>query len=206
MERESFVFYRSFYEAIKDLPRDVQSEIYTAIMEYGLYGRETEQLKPIARSIFMLVKPQIDANFKRFKNGCNGGRPTKKETEQKPNVNQKETEQKPNDNDNDNIPPYPNGYVSPQNGKDKKSENLEKLEKRKQAFYSLCAEHVSTYGKNMIRKFFDYWTEPNKSKTKMRFELERTWDLSRRLSTWDNNNGKFGNQKNGEQKDNNVTV
>lgn len=36
--RDSFVFYRSFYDAIKDLPRDVQGEIYTAIMEYSLYG------------------------------------------------------------------------------------------------------------------------------------------------------------------------
>lgn len=35
--------------AIKDLPRDVQGEIYTAIMEYSLYGKETENLKPIAR-------------------------------------------------------------------------------------------------------------------------------------------------------------
>ena len=50
--RDSFVFYRSFYDAIKDLPRDVQGEIYTAIMEYSLYGKETENLKPIARSGF----------------------------------------------------------------------------------------------------------------------------------------------------------
>lgn len=58
--RDSFIFYRSFYEAIRDLPRDIQGEIYTAIMEYGLYGNETESLKPIARSIFMLVKHYID--------------------------------------------------------------------------------------------------------------------------------------------------
>lgn len=33
--------------------------------------------------------------------------------------------------------------------------------------------------------FFDYWTEPNKSKTKMRFESEKTWDLGRRLRRWE---------------------
>ena len=33
-------------------------------------------------------------------------------------------------------------------------------------------------------KFHSYWTEPNKSKTKLRWELEKTWDTKRRLQTW----------------------
>ena len=36
----------------------------------------------------------------------------------------------------------------------------------------------------MIRAFFDYWSELNKSCTKMRFELEKTWELPKRLATW----------------------
>ena len=35
--------------------------------------------------------------------------------------------------------------------------------------------------------FFSYWTEPNKSKTKMRFEMQKTWDTKRRLQRWANN-------------------
>ena len=112
--RDSFIFYRSFYEAIKDLPRDIQGEIYTAIMEYSLYGKETDNLKHIARSIFTLIKPQIDINNKRFDNGCKGGRPkgnNQNETKDKPNDNQNETKDKPNKNYNENvndnnIPPY----------------------------------------------------------------------------------------------------
>lgn len=101
--RESFTFHRSIYEAIRDLPRDVQGEIYTAIMEYGLYGKETEQLKPIARSIFTLVKPLLYNDMTRYENGSKGGRPKKPnqnrtETESKPNHNLTITEQKPNDN------------------------------------------------------------------------------------------------------------
>jgi hypothetical protein len=85
--RDSFVFYRSFYEAIRELPRDIQGEVYTCIMEYALYGITTENLKPIARSIFMLVKPQIDINYQRFLNGNKGGRPNQSETKPEPNVN-----------------------------------------------------------------------------------------------------------------------
>ncbi|MBO5387666.1 MAG: hypothetical protein J6A59_05935 [Lachnospiraceae bacterium] len=97
--RNSFIFYRSIYEAIRDLPRDVQGEIYTAIMEYGLYGKETEQLKPIARSIFTLVKPLLHNDITRFENGKRGGRPKNlNKTETEPKNNRTETEQKPNQN------------------------------------------------------------------------------------------------------------
>lgn len=60
----------------------------------------------------------------------------------------------------------------------------ENLEKRNKSFYDSLVPFVDFYGKELIRAFFDYWTEPNKSKTKMRFELEKTWDVKRRLKTW----------------------
>ena len=102
MERESFVFYRSFFESIRDLPRDIQGEVLTAIIEYGLYGETTENPKPIAGAILKLVIPQIEANNKRYNNGKKGGRPTKNKTEQEPKQNQNETKPKPNVNVNDN--------------------------------------------------------------------------------------------------------
>lgn len=102
MERESFVFYRSFYEGIKELPRDIQGEVLTAIMEYGLNGVTTENQKPITKAMFALIKPQLDANNQRFDNGKRGGRPkadcNQTETETKPNHNQTITKLKPNHN------------------------------------------------------------------------------------------------------------
>jgi len=40
------------------------------------------------------------------------------------------------------------------------------------------------YEKETIKAFFEYWKEPNKSKTKMRYEMEKTWDLKLRLARW----------------------
>lgn len=77
MERDSFIFYRSFYEAIRDLPRDIRLEVYTALMEYALYGRLPEGMKPFAKGLFALMKPVIDTNTVRFNNGCKGGRKKK---------------------------------------------------------------------------------------------------------------------------------
>ena len=39
-----------------------------------------------------------------------------------------------------------------------------------------------------IKKFASYWTEPNKSRTKIKWELEKTWDMPRRIARWMNNN------------------
>jgi hypothetical protein len=36
MQRESFVFYRSFYEAIKKLPNEDQLKVYQRLMEYAI--------------------------------------------------------------------------------------------------------------------------------------------------------------------------
>ncbi len=42
-----------------------------------------------------------------------------------------------------------------------------------------------------ISKFVSYWTEKNKSGTKQKWELEPTFEIGRRLSTWFRNAGKF---------------
>lgn len=96
--RESFVFYESFYLAIAELSASQQAKIYTAICRYALYGEEPE-LKGASAAVFRLVKPQIDANNRRYENGkkgaehgVKGGRPKNpKETPNKPLTNPTKT-------------------------------------------------------------------------------------------------------------------
>lgn len=52
------------------------------------------------------------------------------------------------------------------------------------------------YSVELLEAFVDYWTEPNKSKTKLRYELQKTFDIARRLKTWSKNESKFGTKKN----------
>ena len=89
--RDSVVFYRSFYEAIQNLPEPEQVKAYTAIMEYALNGVQPE-IDGVAAAIFLLVKPQIDANNKRYENGK---RPKAKREESKTEVKEKQNESKP---------------------------------------------------------------------------------------------------------------
>lgn len=78
MQRESFIFYRSFFDAIQPLPADMQLQVLRMIASYGLDGTTPDGLDPVAQSIFMLIKPIIDANTKNFTNGKRGGRPKKR--------------------------------------------------------------------------------------------------------------------------------
>src|SRR5690606_19516498 len=99
--RDSIIFYRSFYEAIRELPYEVQGQIYTAIFEYSLNFNEVV-LEGLPKTIFTLIKPQLDANNKRYENGKKGGRNKKNETKTKPKDNQTVTKPEPNKNVNVN--------------------------------------------------------------------------------------------------------
>lgn len=77
----------------------------------------------------------------------------------------------------------------PLDGKLKEKQNA--MVQRQKEFYSTLIPFVSQYSKKMIRAFFNHWSEPNKSKTKMKFELENTWDVSRRLTTWEDNDRRW---------------
>ena len=68
MERDSFIFYRSFYEAIKEISEQEQLNVYRAITEYALNQKEIE-ITGVSKAIFTLIKPQLDANFQIYLNG-----------------------------------------------------------------------------------------------------------------------------------------
>ena len=92
VKREGFVFYRSFYEAINCLKKPVEKwAAMEAIILYALDGIESES-SGVADMALAFVKPQIDANNRRYENGKKGGRKSKSE----PNDNQTETKSEPN--------------------------------------------------------------------------------------------------------------
>lgn len=81
--RDCFSFYRSFLEAIDELPPDIQAEIYPAIARYALNDITPTALSPIANCVFTLIKPIIDSNNKKRDNGAKGGAPLNNKNAQK---------------------------------------------------------------------------------------------------------------------------
>jgi hypothetical protein len=61
------------------------------------------------------------------------------------------------------------------------------INKRKQEFAFKLTSFVDTYGKSMIRDFYDYWTEHGEKDKKMRYEKETSFNLDARLNRWNKN-------------------
>jgi len=66
---------------------------------------------------------------------------------------------------------------------------LTRKEKFEQIVFSL------NFGTQLCKDFILYWTEENKSGKKMKFELEKTFDIKRRLLRWEKNEAKWAKPK-----------
>ena len=81
MVQNSFVFYDSFRDSVEDMDDKDRLAFYEAIINYSLDGKPPNELSKELTRMFKLVKPQLDANTKRKKDGKKGGRPSKKDDE-----------------------------------------------------------------------------------------------------------------------------
>jgi len=72
--------------------------------------------------------------------------------------------------------------------KDKDKEEDKSIDKREEKFKDSVTKIGSKkkYDSKMINDFVLYWTERDRSNKKMRFEKQVVFDISRRLSTWNN--------------------
>ena len=230
MTRETFLFYADWSKVIKDLPSEVQLEIYQAITEYAINGNLIE-LKPLAKVAFGFIKQTIDRDTKNYqekvKTNQEKGRygnlkrwsrdlydkvlskelsleeAEKIAVARKKSHNEKENRTAKtaslNGNDSDNVNDN-DSFINKTKHKEKESEKEKpplggtptKSFKilTKQEFVEELKPFTEKFGKDMVRGFYEYWTEPSAS-GKMKFQLEKTWDTSRRLSTWARNEKKF---------------
>lgn len=224
MEKGSFVFRKEWRDAISGLPGEVRLEVYEAIIEYGTSGTLPTGLKPMTMLAFNFARTTLDrdaerydkisaqrkkAADKRWKEASADAAAVKKTTGSDMHLHAKnanackcmQTHTSPpcdGDGDSDSDSEYSYEYKKkpPEGGKKDAAEAATPLEGRKKIFYSSLIPYVDRYGKDMVRDFFNYWTEPNKTNTKMRFEMERTWEVSRRLSKWAARDRQFNADRN----------
>lgn len=70
------------------------------------------------------------------------------------------------------------------------------MELRKEKFYQSLVPYVAKYGKDMVRAFYDYWTEKTLGGRKMRFEKQQAFEISKRLATWQKHDLSYANRDN----------
>lgn len=92
-ERTQFTFYKSYWDAIEELPAKAQLPILKAIIKYALFGEEPAAMSSVCRAVFLLVKPTLDSSRKKAANGKQGGSKPKAKGKQPPREGEKENEE-----------------------------------------------------------------------------------------------------------------
>ena len=109
MERDGFVFYRSFSDAIRKIRKaSDRLKAYEAIIDFGLDGKDPTDLSEGAEVAFIMARAQLEANNKRYLDGTKGGRPKKpvvieEKTSGFENENQRIQVQKPKEKEKDKV-------------------------------------------------------------------------------------------------------
>lgn len=90
MKRDQFTFYRSYYEALKNLPKRDQTAVLMAVIGYAL--DETEpSLSGVPLSVFTLIRPTLDSGRNKARNRMNKCGTRSDQTENKLKTNQEQT-------------------------------------------------------------------------------------------------------------------
>lgn len=205
--KDSFIFYRSFYEAVKELDSQTQAAVMSAMCEYALDGTEPE-CSGVVLAMFRLMKPQIDANSKRFENGKKGGRPktehAEEETKPEPNrnqtitkANQTITKTEPNHNQTEPNPEKskPNVSVNVNENVNVNEKEKGQREKRQSPFRPPTRDEVETYCKERgnhvdVDRFIDFYTAKGWMIGK---NLMKDWKAA--VRTWERDVGKTDARK-----------
>jgi hypothetical protein len=89
---------------------------------------------------------------------------------------------------------YNKEYTKKEYIKEKNIKKEKTIEERMEVLKKGLEPFLEKYGREMLNNFYLYWTEPNETGKKMRFESQKFFDISRRLVTWHSLNvtkGKF---------------
>ena len=94
--------------------------------------------------------------------------------------------------------PKPNGSIIEEESIEEKKTEQESIEERKASFIYQVSLFRNKYNDDMLQSFAEYWMEHNVGGKKMRFEMEKVFQIERRLLTWNKNQSKF--KQNGQSK------
>jgi hypothetical protein len=163
------------FESIKELPKDIQAELYNAIFEYSLDFIEPD-LSGLSMTIWRLIRPVLE---KGNTNYINGIKPKSKQSisEIEANVKRNESDiEAYKDKDKDKDENKDIDIVKSAKAQSFKTYNRNDLIEQMKPL-------IEKYGKDTCNAFYSYWSEPL-ANGKMRLTNEKAWDTNRRLTSW----------------------
>ena len=184
--KKSFLFYTDWIDTFKKLPKDKGYDLLMHMLSYvNDENPETDDI--LVDAVFQ----QIKNTLKRDLNNWENQQQQRKEAGLKSAEIRKRNATSVNEcsiSSTDSVSVNVSDSVNESVNVIVKENNIES---RKLKFASTLQPFLLTYGKDFLNDFYKYWTEPNKSNTKFKQELEKTWSLERRLETWAKNEKNF---------------
>lgn len=214
--KKSFILYADLKHTLSKVPDDVAGRLFKVILEYVNDNNPTIEDDLLLEVLFEPIKQTLKRDLQRWEqfrvkqseNGKKGGRPPKNDNDIDVTIISQDVENQSNSlcNEESEIKPE-NPSLLDESQKSLSvsvnvsdsvnvSENVivseikNNIEERKLKFADTLKPFIQKYGREMIVDFYNYWTEPNKSNTKFRQELQKTWGIDRRLDTWSKNDFK----------------
>lgn len=205
-DKKSFVLYSDLIHTVRKMPKDKQADLFMTILSY-VNDEDPIVDDLIVELVFEPIKLQMKRDLVKYENtkerrkeagrlaGLKSGearkileKPLKPTNQKEPNEPKRTigSKNEPNEHVTVNV----NDTVNVNGTVIKKEDIVD----RKLKFSSTLKPFLPKYGSEFLNDFYKYWVEPNKSKSKFKQELERTWDLERRLEMWARNDKNFTNK------------
>jgi hypothetical protein len=195
--KKSFILYCDLIHTIEKLPDEKAGQLFKHILKYVNDKNPIIENDLILELVFEPIKLQLKRDLVKFEEvrvkRSEAGKKSAELKAQQNSTNSTSVEsvkhRSTNSTDNVNVNVNDNVNVNVNVIKENN------IDVRKLKFADTLKPFLQTYGKDLLNDFFKYWTEPNKSNTKFKQELEKTWSLERRLETWSNNDNNFKKDK-----------
>ena len=179
-KRKGFNFFRSYYDVYNELETDKDKvKFIDALLDRQFLGLKPTDLKGMAKFAYISQTNSIDTQVKGYEDrmiGLNKGVP--------------------------NYDPWqgvkksvPDPLATSISTRERESTSISTILNRESEFKNSLQPFLEQYGKDLLNDFYLYWTEKKPKGKKMLFELQKTFDIERRLARWSKNN--FNNKNNG---------
>jgi len=195
--KKSFIIYSDFKATLDKLPNEDAGKLFKMIVDFS-NGIETEPESLILDVVFTPIRQQMIRDIDKYENeikkrkqaGSLGGKAKAKTLASARSAKQVLASAKQSlANVADNVNVTVNDTVT---DTDNVKSNFKKWSI--DDFKNEITINRKTYPDLTLKKFFNYWSEKD-AKGKMRFQLQKTWETSKRLSNWATNNISKNNQE-----------
>tara|TARA_R110000803_G_scaffold149081_6_gene214522 strand:- start:1220 stop:1933 length:714 start_codon:yes stop_codon:yes gene_type:complete len=200
--KKSFILYADLRGNIEHLTNEEKGILFNHLLEYvnDMDPILEDRLiltawKPIERQLKRDLQKFEEVKVKRSDAGkrsaqiraLNKSEQSSTKSTSVESVKHRSTNPTVNDNDNENVNDNDNVNDIKELVVRSELKIRTKILDRKHCFKLKVLENKEKYTIDMLKDFFEYWSEHGENDRKMRFEKQKSFGLSRRLSTWKSN-------------------